>query len=408
MVFNLSCLKREFPGLDDPALHYLDNAATTQAPKAVIDANAEFELTARANVLEPCHRLAHRAVEAYAGARETVARYINASTPDEVVFTTGATSALNLAAYALGASLQPGDEVVLSVMEHHSNLVPWQLMAKRNGVSLRFLPVTPEGRLDMESLPAIVSDRCRLIALTHCSNVTGAITDFAPVVDAARSVGASVLVDGAQQIPHAPIDVAALGVDFYAFSGHKMYGPTGIGALWGRKTLLAAMPPLLSGSHMACEVTLEDVIFEDPPLRFEAGTPPIAAAVGLGAAIDWMDSTLNWTAMNMIERHLTRRLLDGLAHVEGARILGPTDTHDRRGVVSFVIDGVDMHALCRMMDDHGVAVRYGDHCAQPLLRAFGVSDAMRVSIAVYNGDGDIDAFMEGLEDALWWLRKGGV
>ncbi|MBT5667075.1 MAG: cysteine desulfurase [Rhodospirillaceae bacterium] len=405
MVFNLSCIKREFPSLDDPTLHYLDNAAMTQSPQAVIDAAVEFERTARANVLEPGHRLAHRAVEAYAGAREAVARYINASDAGEVVFTAGATSALNLAAYSLGASLQPGDEVVLSVMEHHSNLVPWQLMAKRNGVSLRFLPVTPEGRLDMEALPEIVGDRCRLIAITHCSNVTGAITDFAPIVDAARSVGASVLVDGAQQIPHAPIDVAALGVDFYAFSGHKMYGPTGIGVLWGRKTLLEAMPPLLSGGHMTCEVTLEEAIFEDPPRRFEAGTPPIAAAIGLGAAVDWIGDTLNWTAMDVIERHLTRRLLDGLARVGGARILGPTDTRDRRGVVSFVIDNVDMRDLCRLLDDHGVAARYGDHCAQPLLRAFGVAEAMRVSVGVYNGDGDIDAFLEGLEDALWWLRK---
>jgi cysteine desulfurase / selenocysteine lyase len=405
MVFNLSCIKRDFPGLDDPTLHYLDNAAMTQAPQAVIDAAVEFERTARANVLESDYRLAHRAVEAYAGARETVARYLNAGDAGEVVFTTGATSALNLAAYSLGASLQPGDEVVLSAMEHHSNLVPWQLMAKRNGVSLRFLPVTPEGRLDMGALPETVGERCRVIAITHCSNVTGAITDFRPIVDAARSVGALVLVDGAQQIPHAPVDVAALGVDFYVFSGHKMYGPTGIGVLWGRKTRLEAMPPLLTGGHMTCEVTLEEAIFEDPPLRFEAGTPPIAAAIGLGAAIDWIGGAVNWTALGVIERHLTRRLLDGLAHMGGVRILGPTETRDRRGVVSFVIKDVDMSGLCRLLDDHGVAARYGDHCAQPLLRSFGVSEAMRVSVGAYNGDGDIDAFLEGMEDALWWLRK---
>jgi cysteine desulfurase / selenocysteine lyase len=405
MVISLSRLKRDFPGLNDPTLHYLDNAATTQAPRAVIDAYAQFEQTARANVLEPQHHLARQAVAAYGEAREKTARYINGYVSGDIVFTAGATSALNLAAFSFGATLRPGDEVVLSILEHHSNLAPWIMVARKSGAKLRFLPVTEDGRLDMTALSETVTDKCRMIALTHCSNVTGAITDFKPVVEAARAVGAVVLVDGAQQVPHAAIDVAALGVDFYAFSGHKMYGPTGIGVLWGRREQLAAMEPVMLGGHMACEVTLDEVIFEDPPRRFEAGTPPIASAIGLGAAIDWIGDAVDWTAMGVIERHLTRRLLDGLSQMDGVRILGPMDTKDRRGVVSFVMDDIDMRALCRLLDDHGVAVRLGDHCAQPLMRALGAEDAMRVSVAVYNGDGDVDAFLEGLDDALWWLRK---
>jgi cysteine desulfurase/selenocysteine lyase len=405
MVISLSRLKRDFPGLNDPALHYLDNAATTQTPRAVIDAYANFERTSRANVLEPLHDRARRAVAAYEGARENTARYLNGHASGDVVFTAGATSALNLAAFSFGATLRPGDEVVLSILEHHSNLAPWIMVARKSGAKLRFLPITEDGRLDMAVLPDIVTDKCRMIALTHCSNVTGAITDFKPVIDAARAVGAVVLADGAQQVPHAAIDVAALGVDFYAFSGHKMYGPTGIGVLWGRRERLAAMEPVMLGGHMACEVTLDEVIFEDPPHRFEAGTPPIASAIGLGAAIDWIDDVVDWTAMGVIERHLTRRLLDGLSRMGGVRILGPMDTRDRRGVVSFVMEDIDMRALCRLLDDHGVAVRHGDHCAQALMRALDAKDAMRVSIAIYNGDNDVDAFLEGLDDALWWLRK---
>ena len=406
MVFTLSRLKREFPGLSDPGLHYLDNAATTQSPRAVIEAYGQFEKTARGDVLETPQHLAQAAIAAYEGAREKTARYLNGQSSGDVVFTAGATSALNLAAFSLGANLRPDDEVVLSVMEHHSNLAPWIMVARKSGVKLRFLPITGDGRLDMAALSDLVTDKCRIIALTHCSNVTGAITDFKPIVEAAHAVGAIVLVDGAQQIPHAAIDVAALGVDFYAFSGHKVYGPTGIGALWGRRERLAAMEPVMLGGHMACEVTLDEVIFEDPPRRFEAGTPPIAAAVGLGAAIDWIGDNVDWTAMGVIERHLTRRLLDGISLIKGVRILGPLDTKDRRGIVSFVVSGLDLRALCRLMDDHGVAVRLGDFCAQPLLRKFGVVEAMRVSVAVYNGDGDVDAFLEALDDSLWWLRKG--
>ena len=273
-AFDPAALKREFPGLADPRLHYLDNAATAQVPEIVLDALRRFEVEARANVHEGLHRRAQAATAAYDQARASVARFLHAGSDQEVVFTYGTTSSINLLAYSFGDLLKPGDEIVLSILEHHSNLVPWQRLAKRRGVVLRFLPMTPDGRLDLDWLESEVTERCRLIALTHCSNVTGALTDVARVVAAARAVGAKVLLDGAQRAPHGPIDLRKLDVDFYAFSGHKTYGPTGIGILWGRRELLAAMPPFLTGGQMIEEVTAVNATFRLPPRRFEAGTPP--------------------------------------------------------------------------------------------------------------------------------------
>jgi len=287
----------------------------------------------------------------------------------------------------------------LSVLEHHSNLVPWQKLAERRGVVLRFLPMTGDGRLELDWLDSEFTDRCRLVALTHCSNVTGAMTDVARVVAAAGVVGAKVMLDGAQRAPHGPVDVRSLGVDFYAFSGHKTYGPTGIGVLWGRRELLAAMPPFMTGGQMIDQVTLTDASFRAPPRRFEAGTPPIAAAVGLGAALDFMQA-LDWRAIQNHELRLTRRLLDGLAAIRGVRVLGPADTHDRRGVVSFAVKGFSAEEVCRHLDRHGVALRGGYHCAQPLLRAFGVDGAARASLAPYSLDDDVDALFTGLEDLM--------
>jgi cysteine desulfurase/selenocysteine lyase len=402
-TFDAAALKREFPGLAAPGLHYLDNAATAQMPEAVFDALRRFEIDARANVHEGLHARARAATEAYNQARSRVARFLHAQSDEEVIFTYGTTSAINLLAYSYGSQLSRGDEILLSQLEHHSNLVPWQQLAERQGIVLRFLPMTPEGRLDLDRLDSQLTKRCRLIALTHCSNVTGAVTDVARVVQAARAVGAKVMLDGAQRAPHGPVDVQELGIDFYAFSGHKTFGPTGIGVLWGRREWLQAMPPFMTGGQMIADVTLTDTTFRPPPRRFEAGTPPIAGAIGLGAALDWMQS-FDWCAIQQHEQRLTRRLLNGLASIPGARVLGPTDLQDRLGVVSFVVPGISAEQVCRHLDTRGVALRGGHHCAQPLIRAFGVEGAARASLAPYSQDDDIDAVLNGLED-LTRLRR---
>jgi cysteine desulfurase/selenocysteine lyase len=397
--FDAPALKRQFPGLADPSLHYLDNAATAQMPETVLSALRSFEIDARANIHEVVHRKARAATAAFNEARERAARFLNAYAPDEIVFTYGATSSINLVAHSFGSLLQPGDEILLSALEHHSNLVPWQKLAERRGVILRFLPMTPDGRLDLDALATELTPRCRLIALTHCSNVTGALTDVDRVIAAARSVGAKVLLDGAQRAPHGPVDVQAMGVDFYAFSGHKTYGPTGIGILWARLEILAAMPPFLTGGQMIEEVTLTGATFRAPPRRFEAGTPPIAGAIGLGAALDWM-MKLDWNAIQRHELALTSRILAGLTAMNSVRVIGPVDTNDRRGVISFSVEGFTAEEVCRALDARGVAMRGGYHCAQPLVRAFGVDGAARASLAPYTLDADVDTLLEGMEDLL--------
>jgi cysteine desulfurase/selenocysteine lyase len=406
-TFDAYALKQKFPGLADPRLHYLDNAATAQMPEVVLNALRRFEVEARANVHEGMHRRARAATDAYSEARARVARFLHANSDQEIIFTYGTTSSINLLAHSFGHLLEPGDEILLSVLEHHSNLVPWQELARRRGVVLRFLPMTPEGRLDLESLGAELTDRCRLIALTHCSNVTGALTDVGRIVTAARAVGAKVMLDGAQGAPHGLLDVSKLDVDFYVFSGHKTYGPTGIGVLWGRGELLETMPPFMTGGQMIEEVTLTKATFRPPPRRFEAGTPPIGPAIGLGTALDWMQE-LDWRAIRDHELRLTRRLIDGLAATAGVRVLGPVDTSDRRGVVSFTIAGISAEEICRFLDNNGVALRGGYHCAQPLLRAFGVEGAARASLAPYSVDADVDALLDGVEDLVRNRLKRGA
>ena len=394
--FDPAVLKREFTGLATPGLHYLDSAATAQMPQAVIDALVRFEVEARANVHEGLHHRARAATDLYNQARAQVAQFLNAGSPDEVIFTYGTTSAINLLAWCFGARLSRGDEILVSELEHHSNLVPWQQLAHEKGVVLRFLPMTREGRLDLRHLRRDLTKRCVLVALTHCSNVTGAMTDVAQIVGAARAVGAKVMLDGAQRAPHGPLDVQALDVDFYAFSGHKTFGPTGIGVLWGRREWLEAMPPFMTGGQMVNHVTLTDATFRAPPRRFEAGTPPIAAAIGLGAALEWM-KPLDWAAIQRHEMRLTARLLEGLQRIPKLRVLGPLDLTNRRGVVSFVVDGVSAEQVCRYLDTHGVALRGGHHCAQPVMRAFGVDASARASLAPYSTAEDIEALLEGLE-----------
>ena len=343
----------------------------------------------RANVYGGVYKLARDALVAYEGARADVARFIGAASPREVVFTSGTTSALNLLAQSFGERLREGDEIVLSILEHHSNTLPWRALAKRRGVALRVLPVTSDGRIDLACLPDFVTAKCRLIAVTHCSNVTGAITDAAQIVAAARSVGATIALDGAQRAPHGPLEVQKLGVDFYAFSGHKTFGPTGIGVLWGRGELLAEMPPFMVGGQMIQRVTPESAEFADPPRRFEAGTPPIGAAIGLGAAMRWMER-LDWPAVTARENALTARLLRGLAECPFVRVIGPETTKDRRGVVSFTVSGLASEAVCRRLDEFGLALRHGHHCAQPLMMTLGIEGTTRASIAPYTTEEDID------------------
>ncbi len=407
MTFDVAAIRAQFPIFETPAtggadLHYLDNAATAQMPISVLEAVRTHDATARGNIKRGVHFLAERATEAYEGSRTKVAAYLNVS-PGEVVFTSGTTAAINLVAHSFGGGLKDGDEIVVSELDHHSNLVPWQMLRDRTGIVLKYLPVTDEGSLDLDALESTVTDRCRLIAVTHASNVTGAITDVAQIVAAARAVGAKVLLDGAQRAPHGPVDLAALDVDFYALSSHKMFGPSGAGALWGRAELLADMPPFLGGGEMIRTVTRDKTTYADPPARFEAGTPPITQVVGMGAAIDWING-LDHGAVTAHLNRLTERILNGIADLAGGNgaitVVGPQGLQERLPVVSFFIPGAHPHDICQILDSHGVALRGGQHCAQPFMDAMDLSGTTRASLAPYSDDGDVDALFSGLEDAM--------
>ena len=404
MSFDPAALRRQFPLLaGDARLHYLDNASTAQMPQAVLERLVSHETRTRANVQRGSYALAERASEAYAGARERARRFLNAARAEEVVFTSGTTASINVFAQAFGARLAPADEIVISAAEHHSNFVPWQLLRDRSGARLRMLPLTRDGRIDLARLADFVTARCRLIAITHCSNVTGALTDIAAVRRAARAVGARVLVDGAQAAQHGAVDVQALDVDAYAFSGHKCFGPNGVGVLWVRAELLETLPPAFAGGGMVARVSLEQTSFADPPARFEAGTPPIAQAVGLGAALDWM-MALPWVEIRAHEERLARRLLGALGEMEDVSILGPRDTQARLPIVAFNLRDVHPHDLAQVLGDYGLCLRGGHHCAQPLHAAFGLEASTRASFAPYNDDADVDALLEGLAAARRILR----
>jgi cysteine desulfurase/selenocysteine lyase len=405
MSFDVGRIRAQFPifGHRPERFHYLDSAATGQICAPAADALLRFETQNRANVKRSIYPLAEAATEAFDAARAALARYLGAADPAEVIFTSGTTLGLNLFAHSFGQRLGEGDEIVLSQLEHHSNIVPWQLLRDRCGVTLKVLPVTDEGRLDLDELDRMLTERCRLVAVTHVSNVTGAITQVRQIVEAARAVGALVLLDGAQRAPHGPIDVRELGVDVYAVSGHKMFGPTGAGALWVRRDLLDALPPFLGGGEMIHQVSFEHTTFAVPPHRFEAGTPPIGAAIGLGAAADWL-AGLDWQAAMRHELRLTERMLDGLGQLPGIRVLGPSGLQGRIGVVSFDAEGAHSHDLCHLLGAQGVCLRGGHHCAQPLMDRFGLVATTRASLAPYNDDCDIDGMLDGLGEALSLLR----
>ncbi|MCX7365674.1 MAG: cysteine desulfurase, partial [Alphaproteobacteria bacterium] len=308
-----------------------------------------------------------------------------------------------LVAYSYGSLLKPGDRILLSELEHHSNIVPWQLLRQRSGVELDMIPVTLDGRIDLDTLPKLLTPRTKLISLAHISNVTGALLDVRSVVAAAEQVGAKVMLDGAQRAPHGPLDLPALGIDFYVFAGHKAYGPNGIGVLWAKPELLEAMPPFHGGGSMIGRVTLAETTWAPPPRRFEAGTPPIGPAIGLGAACKWM-AGLDWTAAHAHEMALVQRLMDGLQTVDGTHLFGPAGLQDRYPVVSFTLDGVHPHDVAQTLDAFGVAVRAGHHCAQPLMERFDLDGTTRVSIAPYNDNSDIDALLTGVQHAARTLR----
>jgi len=406
MSFDVAAVRRQFPILseiiDGKPVHYLDNGASAQTPLAVLDAVRSYETTGRANVLRGVHRLAERATELYENARIDVAKFLGVQ-PMEIVFTGGCTAAINLVAYSYGQLLKRGDRILISELEHHSNIVPWQLLRQRSGVELDMLPVTTDGQIDLGALAKLLTPKTRLVSLAHVSNVTGALLDVRKVVEAAKSVGAKVMLDGAQRAPHGPLDLNALGIDFYVFAGHKAYGPNGIGVLWARPELLEAMPPFHGGGSMIGRVTLAETTWAPPPRRFEAGTPPIGPAIGLGAACNWM-AALDWTATHDHEMGLVQRVLDGLQKIDGTQILGPASLQNRYPVVSFMLDGVHPHDVAQTLDSFGVAVRAGHHCAQPLMDRFDLDGTTRVSIAPYNDNGDIDALLTGVRHAANTLR----
>lgn len=408
----LAAVRADFPLLSRTLrggrpLVYLDSGATSQKPEVVLDAEQDFYAQRNAAVHRGAHQLAEEATEAFEDARDRVASFVGVS-PGSLVWTSNATAGINLVAYAMsnaslgrgGAAarqlaLGPGDEIVVTEAEHHANLVPWQELAIRTGATLRWLGVDDDGRIRVDELDTVVTDRTKVLAFTHASNVTGAITPVAAFVERARAVGALTVLDACQSVPHLPVDLTALGVDFAAFSGHKMLGPTGVGALYGRRELLEAMPPVTTGGSMVEVVTMESTTYAPPPQRFEAGTQMVSQAVGMGAAASYLHE-LGMDAVAAHEAHLAGLLLDAVASVPGVRVIGPTDTRDRLATVSFVVDGVHAHDVGQVLDDAGVAVRVGHHCAQPLHRRFGVASTTRASAAVYTTDEEIEVFREAL------------
>lgn len=400
---DVAAIRRDFPILDQTVdgkpLVYLDSAASSQKPRQVIDAISRYYLNDHANVHRGVHELARRATEAYEGARERIARWLNASDAHEVVWTRGTSEALNLVASSLGEGLNPTDEVVISEMEHHSNLVPWQLLSARKGVRLRYVGLTDDGRLDLDHLASLLGPRTRVVSLPHVSNALGTINPVQEIATLVRSRSDAVFIlDGAQGAPHLPLDVQALGCDFYAFSGHKMCGPTGVGGLWGRRVLLDEMPPYHGGGEMIERVFREYSTWAEVPHKFEAGTPNIAGAVGLAAAVDYLED-VGLDAIHQHELALTRRAVSLLSDVDGIRILGPADLEERAGVVPFVLEGTSAQDVATILDAQGIAVRAGHHCAQLVVDRYGVSATVRASFYLYNSDEEARRLAAGVETA---------
>ncbi|HEV2374201.1 MAG TPA: cysteine desulfurase [Streptosporangiaceae bacterium] len=411
MTLDVARLRKDFPILDRQvrggrSLVYLDSANTSQKPRQVLEVLADFYERHNANIHRASHQLGEEATEAYEGARIKAAQFIGAADETEVIFTKNITEAINLVAYSIGNAsvagtaggrfrLGPGDEVVISEMEHHSNIVPWQLLCERTGATLRWFRVTPDGRLDLSDLDGLVTERTKLVALAQQSNVLGTVNPIPMLAERAHQVGALLLADAAQSVPHMPVDVASLGADFVGFTGHKMCGPTGIGVLWARRELLDEMPPFLGGGEMIETVWMDHTDFAGPPHKFEAGTMPIAQAVGLGAAMDYL-TEVGREEIHTHEHELTAHALDALGKIGGVRILGPTEPVERGAAVSFEVDGIHPHDVSQVLDQQGIAVRAGHHCAGPLHRALGVQASTRASFYLYNTHDEVDALAEGI------------
>lgn len=409
MTFDAHAIAKDFPILgrtirDGKRLVYLDSGATSQKPEVVIEAESNFYRLHNAAVHRGAHQLAEEATDAYEGAREIVANFLNA-TVDEVVFTKSATESLNLVAYAMGNApqgnrfhLTAGDSIVVTEMEHHANLIPWQQLAARTGATLKWFSVTDDYRLDLSNIDSLIDSSTKVVALTHQSNVLGTVNPLDEITRRAHEVGAVVVLDACQSVPHMTVDVKELDIDFLAFSGHKAVGPTGVGIFWGRAELLADLPPFLTGGSMIENVTMESATWAEAPKKFEAGVPNMAQAVGLGAALSY----LSIIGMENIHRHevaLTKYLLDGLASISDLRIIGPASTVDRGGSISFTLGDIHPHDLGQYLDSQGIAVRTGHHCAWPLTRKLGVPATTRASVYLYNTTEDLDALIEGVQGA---------
>ena len=399
-MLDVTAIKKDFPIFDrtirdGQRLIYLDSGATAQKPNSVIDAESNFYRFNNAAVHRGAHQLAEEATENFENSRSIVAEFLGAKS-DEIVFTKSATESINLVAYALTEKIKPGNRIVVSEMEHHANLIPWQQLAKRTGAELAWFEVTPEGRLDLSKIEEVITPNTALVAITHQSNVLGTINPIDKIVARANAVGAEVLVDACQSVPHMAVDVKKLGVDYLAFSGHKALGPTGVGVLWGKN--LEKLPPFLFGGSMIENVTMTDATWAPAPKKFEAGVPNMAQAIGLAAALKYLNQ-IGLTAIHEHELYLTKALLTGLADISGVNVFGPTDTFERGGTVSFTLDGIHPHDLGQFLDSKGVAVRTGHHCAWPLARKFKVQATTRASLYLYNDLSDIDALLSGVNDA---------
>lgn len=415
MTFDAARIRKDFPIFERTVregkrLVYLDSGATSQKPNVVIEAEADFYRRHNAAVHRGAHQLAEEATDAYEGARQIVAQFLGAAN-DEIIFTKSATESLNLLAYAFGNAyagnrfhLRPGDQIVVTEMEHHSNLIPWQELAKRTGAKLAWFNVDESGRLDLSDIDTVITAETKVVALTHQSNVLGTINPLDAIVGRAHEVGAVVILDACQSIPHMPIDVRQLGVDFLAFSGHKSLGPTGVGILWGRGELLDELPPFLYGGSMIETVTMTDATWAPAPRKFEAGVPNMAQAVGLGVALQYLQR-IGLPDIHVHEMALTEQLINGLQEISGARIIGPTDLVMRGGVVSFTMADIHPHDLGQFLDAQGIAVRTGHHCAWPLNRKLGVLATTRASIYLYNDEADIDRLLAGVIAASRYFAR---
>ena len=409
-------VRKDFPILErrlagDRPLVYLDSANTSQKPRAVINALVDHYERHNANVARAVHQLGEEATAAYEAARTTVAAFIGAPSRDEIVFTKNASEALNLVANTLASGLAadpryrlgPGDDVVITEMEHHSNIVPWQLACQRTGATLRWFGLTDEGRLDLSNLDDLVTERTKIVSMVHQSNILGTVNSVSPMVARAREVGALIMLDCSQSVPHKPVDVTDLGVDLIAFTGHKMCGPTGIGVLWGRTEVLDSLPPFLGGGEMIETVDMTGSTYAPIPHKFEAGTPPIAQAVGLGAAVDYL-SGIGMDTVAAHEKALTAYALERLGDIEGVRLIGPRVPISRGGTVSFTLGGVHPHDVGQLLDEHGVAVRVGHHCARPVCVRYGIPATTRASFYLYTTQAEIDVLVEGVEHAKRFFR----